>query len=69
MDAINRTDIDTSGILNAYTGLGNDIGHLTPPQILTFSLVANRLSQVNLNSSPVRLALTGLGGSVSTRTT
>jgi hypothetical protein len=47
MDAINRADIDTSGILNAYTGLGNDIGHLTPPQVLTFSLVANRPSQVN----------------------
>src|SRR4030095_10994498 len=32
MDTIDRANIDTSGILNFYARLGNDIGHLTPPR-------------------------------------
>src|SRR5262245_44066471 len=47
MDAIDRTDIDTSGILHAYAGLSNDIRHLSFLLSRTFSLLANRLNQVN----------------------
>src|SRR4030095_4770091 len=47
MDAIDRTDIDTSGILHAYAGLSNDIGHLSFLLSRTVSLLANRLAQVN----------------------
>jgi hypothetical protein len=46
MDAIDRADIDTSGILGIYAGLSNDIGHLFLLNRLPV-LVANRLRQVN----------------------
>src|SRR4030095_228801 len=48
MDAIDRTDIDTSGILHAYAGLRHEIGYLLfLLRSRTFSLLANRLAQVN----------------------
>src|SRR4030095_7779877 len=42
-----RTDIDTSGVFHAYSGLSNDTGHLSFLLSRTFSLLANRLAQVN----------------------
>src|ERR1051325_3594725 len=46
MDAIDRADIDTSGVLRIYAGFGNDIGHLFLLGSVPV-LVANRLRQVN----------------------
>ena len=47
MDAVDRTDIDASGILHVDAGLSNDIGHLLLLKTAIFTLVANRSGQVN----------------------
>src|ERR1044071_8887696 len=49
MDAIDRADIDTSGILGIYAGLSNDIGHLFLLESdSSFSSKSTSASQLNV---------------------
>jgi hypothetical protein len=49
MDAIDRTDIDAGGILHAYAGLSNNIGHLIPPKKSNFQFTSKTTWSSQLN--------------------
>src|SRR6187551_4001518 len=62
MDAIDRADIDTSGILGIYAGLSNDIGHLFLLESdSSFSSKSTSASQLNVmmrRATPSHISLT-----------